>query len=151
MTTNKIVIDDNLREIALRGLAARNKTNRLYKRKVLSVVKPHEINSDNPRKQKDEDQLNESIEKYLFRRERIAERLKEKRKEAGKTKGRPFTNQENKEKRESLLRQLNELNELKIIEKQIIEIDELDNIENQIQTLLTLKQNILNKNQSQIV
>ena len=147
MHTINIDIDENLREIALRGIAARSKTNRLYKQKTLSVSKPHEYTQDNPRKQKEEDTLNQSIVKYLLRRERISERLKEKRKEAGKSKGRPFKNPENKEKRESLLRQLNELKELKVIEKQIIEIDELDNVENQIQNLLLLKQNILKKNE----
>ncbi len=147
MHTINIDIDEHLRDIALRGIAARNKTNRLYKQKVLSVAKPHEYTPDNPRKQKEEEKLNQSIEKYLLRRARIADRLKEKRKEAGKSKGRPFKNQENKEKREALLRQLNELKELKVIEQQIIEISELDNIENQIQNLFLLKQNILTKSE----
>ena len=43
---------------------------------------------------------------------------------------------------------MNELRELKIAEKQNDELSELERIEIQIQKLLTLKQDILNKNEN---
>ena len=163
-------IDDNLKEIALKGIASRNKANKLYKQKVLSVVKPHE---DNTRKQKEEEKVNQSIQKFLLRRERISEQLKQKRLETSNPKGRPFKYPENKLKKEEMIRQLNELKELRelnTIEQEIIESNELppsdtdkktsqkkvpkmislEKIEIQIQKLLTMKQEILNKSESEI-
>ena len=144
MNTINNDIDETLKEIALKGIAARNKANKIYKQKVLSTKKPHE---DNSRKKKEEEKINQSIQKFLLRRERISEQLKQKRSEAGKQRGRPFKYPENQLKKEETLRQLNELRELKIAEKQNDELSELERIEIQIQRLLTLKQDILNKNE----
>ena len=144
MNTINNDIDETLKEIALKGIAARNKANKIYKQKVLSTKKPHE---DNSRKKKEEEKINQSIQKFLLRRERISEQLKQKRSEAGKQRGRPFKYPENQLKKEETLRQLNELRELKIAEKQNDELSELERIEIQIQKLLTLKQDILNKNE----
>ena len=147
MNTINNDIDETLKEIALKGIAARNKANKVYKQKVLSTKKPHEDDPDNPRKKKEEEKINQSIQKFLLRRERLSEHLKQKRLEAGKQRGRPFKYPENQLKKEETLRQLNELRELKIVEKQISELSELERIEIQIQRLLTLKQDILNKNE----
>ena len=144
MNTINNDIDETLKEIALKGIAARNKANKIYKQKVLSTKKPHE---DNSRKKKEEEKINQSIQKFLLRRERLSEQLKQKRLEAGKQRGRPFKYPENQLKKEETLRQLNELRELKIAEKQNDELSELERIEIQIQKLLTLKQDILNKNE----
>ena len=144
MNTINNDIDETLKEIALKGIAARNKANKIYKQKVLSTKKPHE---DNSRKKKEEEKINQSIQKFLLRRERISEQLKQKRSEAGKQRGRPFKYPENQLKKEETLRQLNELRELKIAEKQNDELSELERIEIQIQKLLTLKQDILNKSE----
>ena len=147
MNTINNDIDETLKEIALKGIAARNKANKIYKQKVLSTKKPHE---DNSRKKKEEEKINQSIQKFLLRRERLSEQLKQKRLEAGKQRGRPFKYPENQLKKEETLRQLNELRELKIAEKQNDELSELERIEIQIQKLLTLKQDILNKNEPNI-
>ena len=144
MNTINNDIDETLKEIALKGIAARNKANKIYKQKVLSTKKPHE---DNSRKKKEEEKINQSIQKFLLRRERLSEQLQQKRLEAGKQRGRPFKYPENQLKKEETLRQLNELRELKIAEKQNEELSELERIEIQIQKLLTLKQDILNKNE----
>ena len=111
MDTINNYIDANLEEIALKGIASRNKANKLYKQKVLSVAKPHEDNT--LRRQKEEEKINQSIQKFLLRRERISEQLKQKRLETSKPKGRPFKYPENKLKKEEMIRQLNELKELK--------------------------------------
>ena len=145
MNTINNDIDETLKEIALKGIAARNKANKIYKQKVLSTKKPHE---DNSRKKKEEEKINQSIQKFLLRRERLSEQLKQKRLEAGKQRGRPFKYPENQLKKEETLRQLSELRELKIAEKQNEELSELERIEIQIQKLLTLKQDILNKNEN---
>ena len=150
MNTINNDIDETLKEIALKGIAARNKANKVYKQKVLSTKKPHEDDPDNPRKKKEEEKINQSIQKFLLRRERISEQLKQKRSEAGKQRGRPFKYPENQLKKEETLRQLSELRELKIVEKQISELSELERIEIQIQKLLTLKQDILNKNEMKV-
>ena len=147
MNTINNDIDETLKEIALKGIAARNKANKIYKQKVLSTKKPHE---DNSRKKKEEEKINQSIQKFLLRRERLSEQLKQKRLEAGKQRGRPFKYPENQLKKEETLRQLSELRELKIAEKQNDELSELERIEIQIQKLLTLKQDILNKNENGI-
>ena len=57
-------IDETLKEIALKGIAARNKANKVYKQKVLSTKKPHEDDPDNPRKKKEE-KINQSIQKNI--------------------------------------------------------------------------------------
>ena len=142
MDTINIDIYESLREIALRGIAARNKANKLYKQRILEIKNPHD--PENDRKLKEEDKINESIKKYLLRREKINEQNRQKRLEANKKRGRPFTSPENQFKKEELLRQLNELKELKI--KETIELSDLDKIEIQMQKLLKKKQDILNKN-----